>query len=44
MALPWDSQHLQDFVNQYLDTYSLDYTADTVLEDYADHLETDEKE
>lgn len=34
MALPWDSQHLQDFVNQYLDTFNLDYTADAVLDEY----------
>ncbi|MBT9314880.1 transporter substrate-binding domain-containing protein [Leptothoe spongobia] len=38
MALPWDSHHLQAFVNQYLDTFNLDYTADTVLEEYADYL------
>lgn len=41
MALPWDSHHLQAFVNQYLDTFSLDYTADTVLEDYADYLQAE---
>ena len=35
MALPWDSQHLQDFVNQYLDTFNLDYTADAVLDEYS---------
>lgn len=38
MALPWDSQSLQAFVNQYLDTFKLDYTADAVLDEYADAL------
>lgn len=38
MALPWDSTHLQDFVNQYLDSFSLDYSADLVLEEYADYI------
>lgn len=38
MAMPWDSQHLQDFVNQYLDTFNLNYTADTVLEEYGEAL------
>ncbi|MEM8810132.1 MAG: transporter substrate-binding domain-containing protein [Cyanobacteria bacterium P01_G01_bin.38] len=41
MALPWDSSHLQDFVNQYLDTFNLDYTADLVLDEYADYLTTE---
>ncbi len=39
MALPWDSRHLRDFVNQYLETFSFDYTADAVLEEYADYLQ-----
>lgn len=39
MALPWDSQNLQALVNQYLDTFSLDYTADDVLAEYADYLQ-----
>lgn len=38
MAVPWDSQHLQNFVNQYLDTFNLDYTADTVLDEYGKAL------
>ncbi|MEM9264297.1 MAG: transporter substrate-binding domain-containing protein [Cyanobacteria bacterium P01_F01_bin.13] len=38
MALPWDSRHLQDFVNQYLDTFNLDYNADAVLDEYGDLL------
>ncbi|MEM9220581.1 MAG: transporter substrate-binding domain-containing protein [Cyanobacteria bacterium P01_F01_bin.150] len=41
MALPWDSSHLQALVNQYLDTFDLDYTADLVLEEYSDFLQTD---
>ncbi|MEM9164403.1 MAG: transporter substrate-binding domain-containing protein, partial [Cyanobacteria bacterium P01_F01_bin.4] len=41
MALPWDSSHLQAFVNQYLDTFNLDYTADLVLDEYADYLTTE---
>ncbi len=43
MALPWDSHHLQAFVNQYLDTFSLDYTADKVLEEYANYLQTQQE-
>ncbi len=38
MAMPWDSDQLQAFVNQYLDTQDLDYTADMVLDEYADSL------
>lgn len=38
MALPWDSQTLQAFVDQYLNTSNLDYTADDVLSEYADYL------
>lgn len=43
MALPWDSPHLQAFVNQYLETFNLDYTADLVLEEYADFLQPTEE-
>ena len=39
MAIPWDSHNLQAFVNQYLDTFKLDYTADDVLGEYADYLQ-----
>lgn len=39
MALPWDSQTLQAFVNQYLDISNLTYTADDVLAEYADYLQ-----
>ena len=39
MALPWDSSHLQVFVNQYLDTLELNYNADLVLDEYEDYLE-----
>lgn len=38
MALPWDSGHLQAFVNQYLDTLNIDYSADDVLAEYADYF------
>jgi len=38
MALPWDSGHLQAFVNQYLDTLSIDFSADDVLAEYADYF------
>lgn len=41
MALPWDSDHLQAFVNQYLDTFSHDYTAALVLDEYADYFRTE---
>lgn len=39
MAMPWDSQNLQALVNQYLDTFNLSYTADDVLDEYADYLQ-----
>ena len=39
MALPWDSHNLQAFVDQYLDTFNVNYTADDVLGDYADYLQ-----
>ncbi|ESA38949.1 amino acid abc transporter substrate-binding protein [Leptolyngbya sp. Heron Island J] len=39
MALPWDSQNLQAFVNQYLDTFNLSFTADDVLDEYAAYLQ-----
>lgn len=38
MVIPWDSSQLRAFVDQYLDTASLDYTADHLLETYADAL------
>ena len=41
MAMPWDSDHLRAFVDQYLDYQELDYTADMVLEEYADTLRAD---
>lgn len=41
MAIPWDSDHLQAFINQYLDTQEVNYTADMVLEEYADSLRAD---
>ncbi|MEO1590375.1 MAG: transporter substrate-binding domain-containing protein [Cyanobacteria bacterium J06632_22] len=41
MAMPWDSTQLQALVDQYLDTQDLDYTADMVLEEYADTVRAD---
>lgn len=38
MALPWDSQHLLAFVNQYLETTQVHHTADSLLKQYADRL------
>lgn len=43
IALPWDSQHLLAFVNQYLETANLDYTADSLLNEYAETLQTIEQ-
>lgn len=37
MAMPWDSHHLKAFVDQYIDTFGLDYTANLVLDEYADY-------
>lgn len=38
IALPWDSQHLLAFVNQYLDMTNINYTADSLLEEYANSI------
>lgn len=38
VVLPWDSRHLNDFVNQYLEDFNQDYTVDGLLEDYLDYL------
>lgn len=38
MVIPWDSSQLLAFVDQYLDTANLDYTADHLLEEYAEAL------
>lgn len=35
IALPWKSQHLLAFVDQYLETTDVNYTADRILQDYA---------
>ncbi|MEM6837095.1 MAG: transporter substrate-binding domain-containing protein [Cyanobacteria bacterium P01_C01_bin.120] len=38
MVLPWDSTHLLAFANQYLDTLNAEYTADSILTEFADTL------
>jgi ABC-type amino acid transport substrate-binding protein len=40
IALPWDSQHLLDFVNQCLETMKFEYTADTLLKEYSQNLQS----
>jgi polar amino acid transport system substrate-binding protein len=35
VALPWDSQNLLAFVNQYLDTAKINHTADTLLQEFS---------
>jgi polar amino acid transport system substrate-binding protein len=34
VALPWDSQQLLAYVNQYLDMTNINYTADSLLQEY----------
>lgn len=34
MVLPWDSHQLQAYVNQYLETNKISYSADTLLDKY----------
>ncbi len=38
VVVPWNSTHLLAFVNQHLDTENLDYSADTVLQDYSKYF------
>jgi polar amino acid transport system substrate-binding protein len=38
VALPWDSQNLLAFVNQYLDTAKINHTADTLLQEFSTDL------
>lgn len=40
IALPWDSQHLLAFVNQYLETTQVHQTADSLLKLYSDRLKS----
>lgn len=40
VVLPWDSTHLLAFTNQYLDTLDTEYTADGILAEFADYLES----
>jgi len=39
VVLPWDSEHLLAFVNQYLESSGLNYTTDSLLEEYADYFQ-----
>lgn len=38
MVLPWDSQQLREFVNEYLESNQINYTADSLLEEYSELL------
>ena len=38
MVLPWQSSHLREFVNQYLSSNNIDYTADLLLEKFKELL------
>lgn len=38
MVLPWHSTHLLAFANQYLETLDAEYTADSILAEFADNL------
>lgn len=42
MAFPWDSTHLVAFVNQYLDTMGIEYSADQVLDEYGDYFQSEQ--
>lgn len=42
MVLPWDSGHMEAFVNQYLESSGMDYNADLVLEEFSDYLASEE--
>lgn len=39
VVLPWNSEHLLAFVNQYLDTANLTDTTDGLLEEYSDYFQ-----
>ena len=39
MVLPWQSSHLREFVNQYLSSNNIDYTADLLLEKFKELLD-----
>jgi len=38
VVLPWDSRHLHDFVNQFLEGVDQNTTVDSLLDDYIDYL------
>lgn len=44
IAVPWDSIHLLAFVDQYLETSSTTYTADSLLEQYSAYFQPAAKE
>lgn len=37
IVVPWDSQHLLAFTNQYLETLDTEYTVDGLLDEYSDY-------
>ncbi len=41
MVFPWDQLQLLNFVNQYLEEKQISYTADTLLEEYADMIKNE---
>ena len=40
VVLPWDSEHLLAFVNQYLESSGVTYTTDSLLDEYADYFQS----
>lgn len=44
IAVPWESTHLLAFVDQYLETSSMTYTADSLLEQYSAYFQPVAKE
>jgi hypothetical protein len=40
MVLPWKSSQLREYVDQYLSSNNIDYTADSLLEKFKELLDT----
>jgi polar amino acid transport system substrate-binding protein len=40
MVLPWKSSHLREYVDQYLSSNNIDYTADSLLKKFKELLDT----